>query len=95
MKIKDIIYFVIQEYPDLELAKFLHDEKISRNKLLIFFQELEALSEIDLSVYYTFVKTCPDEKLFDLYAYLAYYIIKSEIKRSKDYMEYLLKKDSI
>jgi hypothetical protein len=95
MKIKDIIYRVINDNPQIELSKFLHDENISRYKLLIFFQKLEALAEVKLTPYLKFVKTCTDEKLFHLYAYLGYYIMQAEIDRAKNYIESLFEKDTI
>jgi hypothetical protein len=95
MKIKDIIYKVIQDNPQIELSKFLHDENISRHKLLIFFQKLEELSGVELSTYINFVKTCESEKLCDLYAYLGYFIMKAELDRTKNHIESLMKKDTI
>jgi hypothetical protein len=77
------------------LSEFLHDEKISRQKLLIFFQKLEQLSQIELSTYIQFVKTCEIEKLYELYAYLGYFIMKAEIDRTKNHIELLFKKDTI
>jgi uncharacterized pyridoxamine 5'-phosphate oxidase family protein len=56
MKIKDIIYHVIKDNPEIELSKFLHDENIIRYKLLVFFQKLEALAEVKLTPYLKFVK---------------------------------------
>ncbi|WP_028776287.1 hypothetical protein [Shimazuella kribbensis] len=95
MKIKNIIYHTINTNPEIELSKFLHDETISRYKLLIFFQKLEALTEVNLTPYKKFVRTCTDEKLFNLYAYLGYYIMQAEIDRAKNHIESLFKKDTI
>jgi hypothetical protein len=95
MKIKDIICKIIHDNPDIELSKFLHDEKITRLNLLIFFQKLEELSEIKLTTYIKFVKTCETEKLYDLYAYLGYFIMKAELDRTKNHIKSLLKKDTI
>lgn len=72
-----------------------HDDKISRHKLLIFFQKLEELSKVKLTPYLEFVKTCNDEKLYDLYAYLGYFIMKYEINRTKNHIESLFQKDTM
>lgn len=94
MKIRELLYQVITEHPDIELSKFLHDESISKYKLVVFFQKLEQLTQENLEHYIKFVKVCPDRKLYDLYAYLGYYIMQFEIDRTTHYIESLFEEKS-
>jgi hypothetical protein len=94
MKIKELLHRVIKEHPDIELSKFLHDETISKYKLVAFFQRLENLTQENLDHYIQFVKVCPDRKLYDLYAYLGYYIMQFEIERTTIYIKSLFEEKS-
>jgi hypothetical protein len=94
MKIKDLIYHVVQDYPEVELSKFLHDEQISRHKLLNFIQKLEKLANESLNAYIHYVKTCTEEKLYHMYAYLGFHIMQAEMERAKKQIESLFE-DSV
>jgi hypothetical protein len=94
MKIKELIYQIVMEHQDVELSKFLHDEEISRHKLLNFIQKLEKLANKSLNAYIHYVKTCTEEKLYHMYAYLGFHIMQAEMERAKKQIESLFK-DSV